>query len=205
MATFGSIFGKRFSLSVGGRAGPLPVKPPPDPHTPLPDKWGWRSYIFWPSLLIALYLLDRHLDRGGEIPLLHDVAHLIPPAMLGLGAAILVYVLILCAGRIAWGIQRLHDLDRPALDILPDALWMLVTGWPFFALAYGVLLDFSAEPAAEIVLIAGSVGIALWTLPVGMAFWSRHLKHWHETVETQHGHPGHNKYGPPPSLGPEAG
>lgn len=195
-----------FSLTPAGRAGPLPEKPEPDRTARPQRKSGFIGFIIAGAIFS---LLDYFFDLSAHLEIfLHWLWQKNIPQT-GWKVIEVVFFLFLgvtalrLAGRCLWGVQRLHDLGRPARDIAPDLAWMLTAIIPVVVIAHG--LDAVMElPTERSNLLASYIAaLALWLAPFYMAFWSQHLKTWHERVETAQGDPGENRYGSAPSPASE--
>jgi len=195
-----------FSLTPAGRRGPLPKKPA-YVRTPWPARRTSVVGLIVFAIVYALadyaFDLDAWLERSIDWLWAVGVPQLVWSGVelvffLGLGI-----LAVRLAGRVFWGIQRLHDLGRSARHIAPDLAWMLAAIVPVVAIAHGLDTMMQLPTERSNLLASYLSAFALWLLPFYMAFWSQHLKSWHEAVETAAGDPGENRYGPPPSPASE--
>jgi len=63
----------------------------------------------------------------------------------------------------------------------------------------------SEQQLAEAMGTGWILGGILWLLPYSLAFWTRHIIDWQESVEEAPGDPGPNRYGPPPATATDHG
>lgn len=191
-----------FSLTTAGRRGPLPKKP-----AHVRTSWPARrtGVVGLIALTIAYALADYVFDLDTWLERLIDWLWAVGVPQLVWSGVELIFFLglgilaVRLAGRVFWGIQRLHDLGRSARHIAPDLAWMLAAIVPVVAIAHGLDTMMQLPTERSNLLASYLAALALWLLPFYMAFWSQHLKTWNEAVETVAGDPGKNRYGAAPT------